>query len=342
MDEPTYLADAFNAAREGYGHQALYTRLDSDATEHLKRFAQSQRVTLNTLVQGAWLLLLSRYSGQRCVSFGATVAGRPASLEASERILGLFINTLPVVCEVAPEQCVGDWLRALQDYNLEMREQVHPLSDIQRWAGRSGQSLFDSIIVFENHPVDRTLRDWRDDSLRFGEMRSAGLTNFPMDLMVTSDDSGLAIEYMFLREHFAVASVERLRTDMEGLLAALSGDAECRLGNIGLPSARVPLADGACPDRYPLVHQRIGEWSRRTPDATALVFDERSHSFAELDARANRLAHALVERGVAADVRVGVRCRAAPSWSSRCSPCSRPVAPMCRWTWRIRVSGWLT
>ncbi|WP_410971076.1 hypothetical protein, partial [Salmonella sp. SAL04269] len=85
-----------------------------------------------------------------------------------------------------------------------------------------------------------------------------GLTNFPMDLMVTSDDSGLAIEYMFLREHFAVASVERLRTDMEGLLAALSGDAECRLGNIGLPSARVPLADGACPDRYPLVHQRIG------------------------------------------------------------------------------------
>ncbi|MBF2934507.1 amino acid adenylation domain-containing protein, partial [Pseudomonas aeruginosa] len=284
MDEPTYLADAFNAAREGYGHQALYTRLDSDATEHLKRFAQSQRVTLNTLVQGAWLLLLSRYSGQRCVSFGATVAGRPASLEASERILGLFINTLPVVCEVAPEQCVGDWLRALQDYNLEMREQEYtPLSDIQRWAGRSGQSLFDSIIVFENHPVDRTLRDWRDDSLRFGEMRSAGLTNFPMDLMVTSDDSGLAIEYMFLREHFAVASVERLRTDMEGLLAALSGDAECRLGNIGLPSARVPLADGACPDRYPLVHQRIGEWSRRTPDATALVFDERSHSFAELD-----------------------------------------------------------
>ncbi|MFO5782935.1 condensation domain-containing protein, partial [Klebsiella pneumoniae] len=109
--------------------------------------------------------LLSRYGGQRCVSFGATVAGRPASLEASERILGLFINTLPVVCEVAPEQCVGDWLRALQDYNLEMREQEYtPLSDIQRWAGRSGQSLFDSIIVFENHPVDRTLRDWRDDS----------------------------------------------------------------------------------------------------------------------------------------------------------------------------------
>ncbi len=128
MDEPTYLADAFNAAREGYGHQALYTRLDSDATEHLKRFAQSQRVTLNTLVQGAWLLLLSRYSGQRCVSFGATVAGRPASLEASERILGLFINTLPVVCEVAPEQCVGDWLRALQDYNLEMREQEYTRS----------------------------------------------------------------------------------------------------------------------------------------------------------------------------------------------------------------------
>ncbi|MDF5981855.1 AMP-binding protein [Pseudomonas aeruginosa] len=105
-----------------------------------------------------------------------------------------------------------------------------------------------------------------------------------------------------------MASVERLRTDMEGLLAALSGDAECRLGNIGLPSARVPLADGACPDRYPLVHQRIGEVepAHAGRHRGALVFDERSHSFAELDARASRLAHALVERGVAADVRVGV------------------------------------
>jgi len=307
MEEPTYLADAFNGAREGYGHQALYTRLDSAATGSLKHFAQSQHVTLNTLVQGAWLLLLSRYSGQRCVTFGATVAGRPASLDASEHILGLFINTLPVVCEVAPEQRVGDWLRALQDYNLEMREQEYtPLSDIQRWAGRSGQSLFDSIIVFENHPVDQTLRDWRDDSLRFGEMQSAGLTNFPMDLMVTSDESGLVIEYMFLREHFTVASVERLRTDMEGLLVSLSGNADRRLGNIGLPSARVALSDRVVPVMQPLVHRRIGEWSQRTPDATALVFEERSYSFAELEARANRLAHALIEQGVAADTRVGV------------------------------------
>jgi amino acid adenylation domain-containing protein/non-ribosomal peptide synthase protein (TIGR01720 family) len=307
MEEPTYLADAFNGVREGYGHQALYTRLDSVATGYLKQFAQSQQVTLNTLVQGAWLLLLSRYSGQRCVTFGATVAGRPASLEASEQILGLFINTLPVVCEVAPEQRVGDWLRALQDYNLEMREQEYtPLSDIQRWAGRGGQSLFDSIIVFENHPVDQTLRDWTDDSLRFGEMQSAGLTNFPMDLMVTSDESGLAIEYMFLREHFAVASVERLLTDMDGLLASLSGNADRRLGNIGLPSARVALSDSSVPVMQPLVQRRIGEWSQRTPDATALVFEERSYSFAELEARANRLAHVLIEQGVAADVRVGV------------------------------------
>ena len=147
MDEPTYLADAFNAAREGYGHQALYTRLDSDATEHLKRFAQSQRVTLNTLVQGAWLLLLVATAAS-AASFGATVAGRPASLEASERILGLFINTLPVVCEVAPEQCVGDWLRALQDYNLEMREQVHPAQrhPALGWAQRS-------IAVRQHHRV---------------------------------------------------------------------------------------------------------------------------------------------------------------------------------------------
>ncbi|WP_163120679.1 condensation domain-containing protein, partial [Acinetobacter pittii] len=74
---------------------------------------------LNTLVQAGWALLLQRYTGQHTVVFGATVSGRPADLPGVENQVGLFINTLPVVCEVAPEQCVGDWLRALQDYNLE-------------------------------------------------------------------------------------------------------------------------------------------------------------------------------------------------------------------------------
>ncbi|MFJ2529352.1 non-ribosomal peptide synthase/polyketide synthase [Pseudomonas helmanticensis] len=307
LDEPTYLADAVARTGSGRGHEALYSRLGEARTEQLKAFAQAQHVTLNTLVQGAWLMLLSRYSGQRCVAFGATVAGRPASLPASESILGLFINTLPVIKDVPAEQAVGEWLRDLQDFNLEMREREYtPLTDVQRWAGRAGQSLFDSIIVFENHPIDQALREWRDDSLKFGEISNAGLTNFPMDLMVTLEE-GLVIEYMFLREHFDRATVEGIRSNMEGLLAALAEDAAQPLGRIGLPTGQVAAAQ-ALPvlSQEVAVHQRIAQWAVQRGEQTALIFNDQSFSYGQIDARANRLAHALIAEGVGPEVRVGV------------------------------------
>jgi len=307
LDEPTYLADAVARTGSGRGHEALYSRLGEARTEQLKAFAQAQQVTLNTLVQGAWLMLLSRYSGQRCVAFGATVAGRPASLPASESILGLFINTLPVIKDVPAEQAVGEWLRDLQDFNLEMREREYtPLTDVQRWAGRAGQSLFDSIIVFENHPIDQALREWRDDSLKFGEISNAGLTNFPMDLMVTLEE-GLVIEYMFLREHFDRATVEGIRSNMEGLLAALAEDAAQPLGRIGLPTGQAATAQVVPAASQALaVHQRIAQWAAQRGEQTALVFNGQTFSYGQIDARANRLAHALIAEGVGPEVRVGV------------------------------------
>ena len=121
-----------------------HTRLSVAETERFTRFARQERITLNTLVQGAWLLLLRRYCGQGAVAFGATVAGRPADLPGAQDILGLFINTLPVIQNPRPDQPVGAWLRELQDYNLALREHEHvPLYEIQRWAGHAGQSLFE-------------------------------------------------------------------------------------------------------------------------------------------------------------------------------------------------------
>ncbi len=311
LDEPTYLVNGFPVQPAGQGHHALYTRLDAPATERLKAFAKAQQVTLNTLVQGAWLLLLSRYSGQRTVAFGATMAGRPASLAHSERILGLFINTLPVIQEIAPGQSVGQWLRALQDYNLEMREfEYTPLSDIQRWSGRGGQSLFDSIIVFENQPVDRTLREGSGESLRFGDLQSAGVTNFPMDLMVTLEE-GLVIEYMYMREHFSEAAVASIRANMQGLLTRLASDADRLLGEIGLPEGTDQLAATRMPapsdePAFVPVHQRIAQLALSQGQQPALRVGEQVLNFTELDRRANALAHALIARGVGSEIRVGV------------------------------------
>ncbi|NUU37570.1 non-ribosomal peptide synthase/polyketide synthase [Pseudomonas sp. C2B4] len=303
LEAPTILAKASGAA--GSGHGVMYSDLDAEATRKLHSFAKRQRVTLNTLVQGAWLLLLQRHSGQRSVAFGATVAGRPTGLAGAQDMLGLFINTLPVIQTLDPQQPLGEWLRELQDYNLSVRDYEHtPLSDIQRWAGQGGQGLFDSIIVFENHPVDRALKGGEEGELRFTDVGSGGVTNFPMDLMVSANDEGLEVEYLYLRDRFSDVEVERIRAQLEGLLRALPEDADCLLGNMGLPEARLslPLASTEHAD---LLHS-FNHHVRTQPEKIALFCEDREVSYAQLEVQANGLAQQLIARGIGAESLVAV------------------------------------
>ncbi|NUT79017.1 non-ribosomal peptide synthase/polyketide synthase [Pseudomonas sp. C1C7] len=303
LEAPTILAKASGA--EGCGHGVMYSDLDAQATGKLQRFAKAQRVTLNTLVQGAWLLLLQRHSGQRSVAFGATVAGRPTQLAGAQEMLGLFINTLPVIQTLDPQQPLGEWLRELQAYNLSVRDYEHtPLSDIQRWAGQGGQGLFDSIIVFENHPVDRALKGGEEGELRFADVGSGGVTNFPMDLMVSANDEGLEVEYLYLRDRFSEVEVQRIRAQLEGLLRALPQDADCLLGNIGLPEARLSLPQASA-DACDLLHS-FNQHVRTQPQKIALFCEEREVSYADLDAQANGLAQQLIARGIGAESMVAV------------------------------------
>ncbi|WAH56504.1 non-ribosomal peptide synthase/polyketide synthase [Pseudomonas silvicola] len=306
LEEPCLLANAIPAREQRQGHEALYSRFDADRTERFTQFARSQRVTLNTLIQGAWLVLLSRYTGQRTVAFGSTVAGRSPSLPGADRILGLFINTLPVVHTVDPERRIGDWLRDLQDRNVHMREHEYvALADIQRWAGLPGRPLFDSIIVFENHPVDQALREWNDPSLQFGPSSGAGLTDFPMDLMVTNEGAQLCIEYMHVRRHFDPSTVASIRLSMESILDGLIASGDDCLGNVAL-TAHEALPVPAVEGEAILVHERIRAWADEHGQAVAVMGGEQTLTYRALDQRANALALRLVAAGAGPEVRVAV------------------------------------
>ncbi|WP_370601383.1 non-ribosomal peptide synthase/polyketide synthase [Pseudomonas nitroreducens] len=310
FDEPTLLATACNAGFRDEPLRELHSHLDSAP---LQRFAQAQRITLNTLVQGAWVLLLQRYCGQRSVTFGATVAGRPATLPGAEESLGLFINTLPILQSPDDAQRVGDWLRELQAFNLDVREFEHtPLYDIQRWAGRGGQALFDSLIVFENFPMDAALSSPGDDDLRILDHRPVDGTNYALALVASAGDQ-LDVRYTYRADRLSASQVEQLRGHFEHLLMALVEDAERPLGRVS------QLADG---ERHSLLQRfndtaatfpadvQLQELIERqvaaTPDALALQFADQRLSYAQLNARANQLAHWLRGQGVGPDVLVGV------------------------------------
>ncbi|NIE78212.1 amino acid adenylation domain-containing protein [Pantoea sp. Ap-967] len=314
LQEPTALSQAIYPRHdsEAAGHEALYSSWDPQQTERLQQFCRSCRVTLNTLVQAAWLLVLQRFTGQRTVAFGSTVAGRPASLANAEQTLGLFINTLPVIQTVEPSQPVKQWLAQLQDYNLDLRDHAHaPLADIQRWSGMGGQPMFDSIIVFENYPIDERLGQAGESELKFGQSNNHDVTNFAMDLAVTVGQR-LSIEYLYLRASFAPEAVEAIRTCMEHTLEALAEQAERPVGRL----PRLPALEQQAFEQWSrapqsghepvTVTELIARQAVERPEAVAVRCGEGQLTHAQLQQRANALAHVLLAQGIGPETVVGI------------------------------------
>ncbi|MBV4533890.1 non-ribosomal peptide synthase/polyketide synthase [Pseudomonas sp. SWRI107] len=313
LESPTRLADAFSvppATTQGAAQQSLMVELDAGHSGRLQAFARSQQVTVNTLIQAAWLLLLQRYTGHATVCFGATVAGRPVQVRGAMEQIGLFINTLPVIASPSAQTGVGEFLRGLQASNLDLREHEHtPLYEVQRWAGQGAQALFDSLLVFENYPVSAALAQAGSQGPRFTLLANHEQTNYPLVLALNLGQT-LHMQYSHDPRLFDSATVEQLNRHLLHLLAQLCEDGTRALGELALLPAgeREQLLQrwAPCAPDLPLVHERIAQWAERTPDAIALHAADGSVTYAELDARANALAHALVARGIKAEDRVGV------------------------------------
>ncbi|ALZ85110.1 non-ribosomal peptide synthetase [Pseudomonas oryzihabitans] len=310
---PTRLVDSLGRpatnddTRSGEQHLVL-DRLALDAA------ARRLRVTLNTLVQAAWTLLLQRYTGQRRIAFGATVAGRPADVAGSDRLLGLFINTLPVVQAPGPELTAAQWLPALQAHNLALREHEHtPLFEVQRLAGHPGQALFDTLLVFENYPVDAALRGATSAAPTIGAVTVSERTHYPLSIAVMAGDR-LELQLHYQRACFTPAQVQRMAAHLGQLLDGLVRQPDTPLGDLplldaeGLATWQRWNSPAQASAGRPLLPALIAEQARRQPRAIALVHGQLRLDFATLEARSNRLAHWLHGQGVSAETRVGVAC----------------------------------
>ena len=164
FSSPTPLpADTHAAAPEGQHatHSTLELNLSAEDTASLQAFARQHQLTLHTLALAAWALVLSRYSGEQDVVFGNTVAGRPPELSGSDAMVGVFINSLParVRFPVGKLPPAAPGSKSLQAQQLELRQYEHSsLVQVQAFSQvPRGVSLFDSLLVFENYPLDASL-----------------------------------------------------------------------------------------------------------------------------------------------------------------------------------------
>ena len=288
-----------------------YTRLKVADGVRLRELAQAHQLTINTFAQAAWALVLARYSGERDVVFGVTVAGRPVSLPQMQRTVGLFINSVALRVQLpAPgeRQSVCQWLQGLLERNMELREYEYlPLVAIQeRSELPKGQPLFDSLFVFENAPVESAVLD-HAQHLNATSDSGRTHTNFPLTAVCyPGDDLGLHLS--FDQRYFDYPTVERLLAEFKRLLLALvegfDRDVE-QLPLLGIEEQRFLLHDcNRSEHEYALDQSYVALFEARVaahPERTVARCQEASFDYAGLNLAANRLGHALVAAGVAID-----------------------------------------
>jgi amino acid adenylation domain-containing protein len=294
--------------------------LSAESASALRETARRQRLTLNTLVQGAWALVLSRLTGQEDVVFGATVSGRPPDLPGVDSIVGPFINTLPVRVTVRPERRLRGWLGEIQERQVEMRRYEHsPLVDVQKWSELPARTpLFDHIVVFENL-IDPAEGAHRLPALSIVEESASTATNYPLNVIVLPGAPGAALTLSILYDEgrFAAPEVLRILERLAGLLRSLAADfadAGPVLADLPvlLPGERqqvlVEWNDSASSfPREASLPELFASVARACPEAPAVVgAGGEVWSYARLDAVSDRLAGRLGDLGPEAAVGIAM------------------------------------
>jgi amino acid adenylation domain-containing protein/non-ribosomal peptide synthase protein (TIGR01720 family) len=287
--------------------------LPTATTDALDRFARAHGVTASTVLQAAFGLLLSRYSGEQDVVFGTTQSGRSAGPPGMERMLGIFINTLPVRVRLHPESTGAALLHGLQTAQAaQLPHAFAPLREVQGWSEvPRGQPLFEALLVIENYPVDESLRQ---DALPFAirDVRMLEQTNYPLTLTaLLGRDLSLRLSYDTGR--FDEATARRMLGHYQTLLLDLMARPEHLVSTLEMLTAaerqQLLVEWNATKAEYPhdrCIHSLFEAQAELTPDALAVVFEQEQLSYRQLNARANQLAHALRGLGVGPEVLVGI------------------------------------
>jgi amino acid adenylation domain-containing protein len=279
--------------------------LSAEASQALLSFAKNHSLTPNTLMQGAWAVLLSRYAGEQDVVFGTMVSGRSVPLEGVETIIGLFVNLLPTRVGVGADEALVGWLQRLQERQVRQREfEYLSLADVKRWSDvPAGLPLFESLLVFENWAGDLTVADWAP-GLEVRDVRGHhGSPGHPMMLTVVPGPQ-LSMTITYDRHRFDADAIERLLANLNVLLEALPVDPDRRLADLPLLSeAEGKLLDGfndtATDDGMAgCVHEQVAAQAVLRPDAVALRFEQRVLSYAELRDMVQGMAARLSREGV--------------------------------------------
>ncbi|WJM07716.1 non-ribosomal peptide synthetase [Paenibacillus sp. PK1-4R] len=289
--------------------------LGKDLSERMDRVAKQRLVTVNTLLQAIWGVMLQKYNGTNDAVFGSVVAGRPAEIPGIESMIGLFINTVPVRVTSEADTVFADLMAKLQERALESgRYDYYPLYEIQARSVQK-QNLINHIIAFENYPVDEQMEqagDQQHGDLTIADVQMEEQTNYNFNVTVVPGDE-IEIRFDFNAEVFDKDSIERLKGHLVHLLEQVADNPEITVGELELVTEE-EKADllGRFNDtttefpRGKTLIQLFEEQAARIPDAAAISLNGQELTYRELNERVNRLAHTLRSHGISKDRLVAI------------------------------------
>ncbi|MFF1698765.1 amino acid adenylation domain-containing protein [Streptomyces sp. NPDC058257] len=302
-EEPTLVVGPANPARGDTPPKKRSASLTETTTVALAALARVNGLTVNTVVQGAWALVLARLAGRRDVVFGATVAGRPPELPGADSMIGLFINTLPVRVRLDGSQPLLDLLRELQERQSALLAHQHlGLSEIQQLAGPGAG--FDSLLVYENYPRPPQDAPTRD-TISLTTVKSRQATHYPLSIGVAPGER-LRVDVTYQPDMVDEGVGEALAGLLTGVLERMVVDPAVAVGRVGVAGALSESgAETAASEAGESVPQLIARQVEATPGAVA-VQGERNQTYGELWDRAGRWAAHLTSLGVTRGERVAV------------------------------------
>lgn len=313
FDSPTRLVDRVGQTEgqvDHHGEQRL--NLSDDLSQRIRDFAQEHRLTVNSIVVGAWAAVLSMHTRELDVVFGTTVSGRPPQLTGIESGIGLFINTLPLRVRI-DDSSVVDWLKGIQRDQVLAREfELSPLASVQHWSDvPRGSGLLQSIVVYENYP------DVDDDGLGSQELSVEAVehreqSNYPVALLVVP---GARIDLRIVHDqtHFSKTFACQLLENLEQRIATFISNANAKIGelphlsDVDQQQIVCDWNDTACEfDIQRSIHSLIEAQAIERPDSIAVAFGAETMTYRVLNEKSNELAQAIQAGGVSPQSHVGI------------------------------------
>lgn len=287
--------------------------------DSIKIFCSNNRFTASTLFNAVWAILLQRYSGSEDVVFGTTVSGRNIEIEGIERMVGLFINTIPLRVNHTKNESIMEFIQGIEKSVREREEYEHTsLADIKSYCAISGNdSIFDSIVVIENYPKDIELNDSALD-LSVSNYTSYENTNYPLTVMLEFS-SKIKLSIIYKSKSFKERTIIQLANHFINVLSYF-------LTNPNKAVTEVELTDDmekhmllhdfndtyAYYPRDKVIHALFEEKAAKVPEKAAIIYENLQFSYSELNEKANQLARVLRQKGVNADSIIGIMVERSP------------------------------